>query len=103
MFGCGNITSNMTTNGFTIGEIFCDKSGDHEFVKDLCNAIMRKKGLNLSSTTDKEQVTSSDYKEFRTSINGYEDDTLLKWKEDFKKLSHTCYDVLYVYYIVITN
>eukprot|EP00957_Ditylum_brightwellii_P019502 1471347-Ditylum_brightwellii.AAC.1 len=73
-------------------EIFCDKNGVHEFVKDLFNAIMRKKGLNLSSTIDKEKETSSDYKEFIASIKGYEDDILLKWEEDFKKLLHTCYD-----------
>ena len=97
MFGHGNISSNMTTDGFAIDEIFCDKNGVHEFVKDLRNVIMRKKGLNLSSTTDKKQVTLSDYKEFIASINGYEDDILLKWKEDFKKLSHTCYDAFQFY------
>eukprot|EP00957_Ditylum_brightwellii_P082142 6246738-Ditylum_brightwellii.AAC.1 len=58
---------------------------------------MRKTGLNLTSTTDKEQVTSSDYKVFIASINGYEDDTSLKWKEDFKKLPHTCYNVIQFY------
>eukprot|EP00957_Ditylum_brightwellii_P048176 3656688-Ditylum_brightwellii.AAC.1 len=51
----------------------------------------------MSSTTDKEQVTSSDYREFIASINGYEDDISLKWKEDFKELSHACYDVFQFY------
>ena len=60
MFGPGNISFNMTTDGFKIDEIFCDENGAHDFVKDHCNAIMRKKGLSLSSTIDKEQVTSSD-------------------------------------------